>query len=733
MLARVFHGPSVTVARTTLPGVTSSAPRALAYVLVTLVVTSALSMLPTATAQGQQDCTPGVAPYEGLSGAALTPEVRLSEDADPVAYVRWRGTVPSFDGLPLSVDVTVPCGASGAQPTVLMAHGFTDDKTIWQETGKSDRVDSEERPATNSHWNNIWFASRGYTVVNYTARGWNDSCGPAVAGATPLTPSPACLAYEYWIHLDDKRWEVRDAQWLLGALVQSDHADPGRLAMTGGSYGGAPTLMVALLADRIVCGGAPMPSALGVDPCAGSTEGELAAWTTPDGSRTLQLAAAVPLITFGDLVQVLAPNGRTSDGWEHAPSHGDVTAPIGVPIHSTLAGLLAAGNASGHFAPPGVDPTSDILVDAPRVLAGNPFPPDDPIIARAVRVYRDLKSPITIAPQGRVPVFWVHGLTDPLFPAFEPLTVMNAVRAVDPTYPFKLFLGDFGHDYTGQREDEWTVAIEQMNAFVDHHLRPDRTPQPPAYDVTATVTRCLDPDAPMRIAVADTWHELHPHNITFTSGVGGATSTAAPGPAALATDPISTATLPLPGSYKGCRIMRPSQPDPTAVTYLFDLERDLTLVGGPVVEVAFSTTGPDVPLSVRLWDVAADASEQGLVTRGTFRVADGPTSGTARFQLAPQGYRFPAGHRIKVEVAANDSPYYQASNVPAVATVDALELILPLLEPPGRPGDGGSAPTSPPVSDPDRPAPLPVTGGIPTLALATGLVILGTGVLARRR
>ncbi len=407
-------------------------------------------------------------------------------------------------------------------------------------------------------------------------------------------------------------------------------------------------------------------------------------WTTPDGSTRLNWAAAVPLITFGDIVQVLAPNGRTSDGWEHAPAHGDVTSPIGVPIESTLAGLLALGNASGHFAPPGVDPESDIITDATRVLAGNPFPPQDPIIARALRVYRELKSPITVAPQGRVPVFWVHGLTDPLFTAFEPLTVADAVRGVDPRYPFKLFLGDFGHDYTGQRADEWAVAIEQMNAFIDHYLRPDRTQQQPRFDVTATVTRCLERDAPMQVETAPTWHDLHPHHVRFSSDATGRTSTLVPGPAALATDPISTATLPLPTRYPGCRIMRPSEPDSTAVTYDFEVGEDLVLMGGPVVDIPFTASGPDVPLSVRLWDVDAGGDAQGLVTRGTYRVAEAG-DGRVRFQLAPQGYRFPAGHRIKVEVVANDAPYYQASNIPAVAQVHGLKLTLPLLERPSRP------------------------------------------------
>lgn len=689
-----------------------------------------IAVLPPPASARSSECRPGEMPYRGIAGAELEAETHVTVDEPPVHYVRWRGSVPSFDGMPLSVDVTVPCGVDGPQPTVLMAHGFGDDKTVWQETGKSDSIRSESRPQTNTRWNNVWFATRGYTVINYTARGWHDSCGPATPGATPATPAPSCLAYEYWIHLDDKRWEVRDAQWLLGGLVQSGHADPDRLVATGGSYGGAPMTSAALLADQVMCGGAPVPAELGVDPCEGRGNGELAPWTTPDGSRQLRLAAAVPLITFGDVVHVLAPNGRASDGWEYAPPHGDVTSPIGVPIESTLTGLLVLGNVTGHWAPPGVDPESDVIVDSARVLAGNPFPPEDPIIARAKRVYRELKSPITTRPQGRVPIFWVHGLTDPLFPAFEPLTVMNALHAVDPDYPFKLFLGDFGHDYTGQRADEWALAIEEMNAFVDHYLRPDRTPEAPTFDVGATVTRCLDHDAPMRFHSAPTWHELHPHRITFTSDEGGETATAPPGPAALATDPITTSTLPLPGSYEGCRIMRPSEPDPTAVTYEFDVTDDLVLMGGPVVDIRFSTTAPGVPLSVRLWDVTEDGSAQGLVTRFTYRVAEGPGEGRARYQLAPQGYRFPAGHRIKVEVVANDEPYYQRSNIPAVVRVESLELTLPLLE---APGPGPTAvPTTTPPAPPSAQRPLPATG-TPFGAAAVPLVALSAVVLTATR
>ena len=699
-------------------------------VLIALLAGLAGPVLPAAGASAEPGCVRGPAPYASVPGAVMEPTDHVSKDSPPVRYTRWRGTVPGFDGMPFSVDVTVPCGSTGPMPTVVMAHGFTDDKTIWQETGKSDRVVSEDRPATNSRWNNIWFASRGYAVLNYTARGFRDSCGPDTPGATRTTPAPQCLPYEYWIHLDDKRWEVRDAQWLTAGLVQSGVADAGRLAVTGGSYGGGPALSGALLAGNVMCGGAAVPPDLGTDPCAGKANGELAPWTTPDGRRRLTWAASVPMYTYSDLIQVLAPNGRGSDGWSLAPPDGDHAEPFGVPLAGTLAGLYAAGSATGFFSPPGRDPDSDITANSARLLAGNPFPASDPFVSRGVRVYRDFKSPLTTPPQGRVPTYVVHGFTDALFPAMEALQVVNLMKARDRTYPVKLFLGDVGHDYSGERQDDWDLAHVKMNAFVDHYLRPHRTPQPPAFDVGATVTRCLDKDAPLRFVSAPTWDALHPRHVTFRSDAVGTTSSALPGPGGRASDPITTATLPLPGAYKGCRILRPAAVDPTVATYEFPVTEDTVLMGGPVVDLGFTTTAPDTQLHVRMWDVTPDGSAQGLVTRGTYRAVDPPGPGRrARFQLNQQGYRFPAGHRLKVEVTANDAPFMQVSNVPALVQITSLKLDLPLLPRTGTatPPRAPAPAAAPSPSD----AALPATG--PTALPGALAVTLLAGWAWRRR
>ncbi len=249
------------------------------------------------------------------------------------------------------------------------------------------------------------------------------------------------------------------------------------------------------------------------------------------------------------------------------------------------------------------------------------------------------------------------------------------------------------------------------------------------FDVGATVTRCLDPGAPLRVAEAPTWDALHPSQVTFTSEQPGTTSSAVAGPGGRASDPITTATLPLPGAYRGCRILRPAQVDPTVASYEFPLTQDVVLMGGPVIDVAFATTAPDTQLHVRVWDVAEDGSAQGLVTRGTYRSVDLPGPDVhARFQLNQQGYRFPAGHRLKVEVTANDAPYYQVSNVPALVEIGRMAVTLPLL------ATTGPGLTRPPTSAPGAGgAKLPATGLEHSGAAAVMALALVALLVGRRR
>lgn len=125
---------------------------------------------------------------------------------------------------------------------------------------------------------------------------------------------------------------------------------------------------------------------------------------------------------------------------------------------------------------------------------------------------------------------------------------------------------------------------------------------------------------------------------TFRSTDARRTSTSEQGPNGAATDPISTATLPGPDSYKGCRITPSSKLDPTVATYEFRVDHDLTVMGAPVVRLTVDTTGAEAPLAVRVRDVDPKAGRMGLVTRGVYRMAGPAGRGREALQDGLEGH-----------------------------------------------------------------------------------------------
>ncbi len=75
----------------------------------------------------------------------------------------------------------------------------------------------------------------------------------------------------------------------------------------------------------------------------------------------MRIAGAVPWIPWSDLAYSLAPNGRTLD-YEVTTPTADLE-PFGIAKQSFVAGLYASGQASGYYAPPGVDPDGTFTVD----------------------------------------------------------------------------------------------------------------------------------------------------------------------------------------------------------------------------------------------------------------------------------------------------------------------------------------------------------------------------------
>src|SRR2546423_13829965 len=144
--------------------------------------------------------------------------------SDNVSYMRCSGEIPSFDGLGLDTDLSIPLGVTRTRQTLVMLHGWSEDKTVWEAgtTGGNG--------AGTWHWNNVWFVSKGWVVVNYTARGFQQSCG--------MTDQDANCTPNGYTHLADRRFETRDPQILLGKLAGAGLAGPKELAAAGGADGG---------------------------------------------------------------------------------------------------------------------------------------------------------------------------------------------------------------------------------------------------------------------------------------------------------------------------------------------------------------------------------------------------------------------------------------------------------------------------------------------------------------
>jgi hypothetical protein len=108
-----------------------------------------------------------------------------------------------------------------------------------------------------------------------------------------------------------------------------------------------------------------------------------------------------------------------------------------------------------------------------------------------------------------------------------------------------------------------------------------------------------------------------------------------------------------------------------------------TLLGRPTVEARVATIGPFGQLDSHLWDIDPIAGTQLLVTRGAYRLTPNQR-GDIVFQLNGNGYRFLAGHRLRLELAGRDDPYLRPSNGTFSVAVSRLSLELPVAERPNR-------------------------------------------------
>jgi predicted acyl esterase len=550
--------------------------------------------------------------------------------------------VESWDRVPLDANVTLPpVGMSGPFPLIVDLHGWS--------LGKANGPFVER-------------ALAGYVVLSYTARGFHESCGFGMSRLpdATLTDPGACLD-RGWVRLADARYEARDTQHLAGLLADEGLVIPDKVGVTGVSYGGGQSMILAALRNRVM-----LP------------DGSFVPWKSP-GGLDMTVAAAAPLIPWSDLAYALTPNGRTLDYRTDNPYglRG------GVQKQSWNALLYGVGLATGFYVPPGLDPEADLTAWNDRLTAGEPYDSDPAartILVEVASRHSAYGIDDSIAP---APLFIYNAWTDDLFPVDEALRYWRRTRQKYPAAEIALHFEDgFGHPRADLSGNVARVSA-RVEEFFARYLKGESGQALPAVETYTQACHGTTEEGPF---TAGDWDEIHPGEVRYTSrrtqrftSEGGSPETAA------ALDPLSGGP---------CRIL-PAADDPGAATYRLPAAKGdgYTLLGSPTVIAELAATSPAAQVVAQLWDVAPDGM-QALVSHSVYRPRS-DNAGPQVFQLHPSGWHFTAGHVVKLELLGRSTPYVRPSNGVFTVTVSRLELRLPVHEVP----DGKVVKTPAPAAD----------------------------------
>lgn len=645
--------------------------------------------------------------YTGIAGLPAT---------DAAAAV--PGEDPTDNTVALDADVTLPDPTKNPMPAagyplVVMMHGCcSGNKTSWE----GSTIDPGG--AENWHYNNAWFASRGYVVLTYTARGFVDNQNHGSTGETQL---------------DSAKYEINDYQSLAGQLVDKGDLDPGsgtvkvdpqKIVPTGGSYGGGFAWLAL------------------TDPT----------WNSPGVSATpMKVVAAATKYGWTNLVESLVPRG---DDMRDSLPETDATVvkkrlktEPGFPKRSINAALYGSGK--GALPPGGSHTTFPMAIDQAQVCLTS-FDPFESNALCASTLDTELgrfidersayfQQPFftglangTIDP---VPVFSAGTLTDKLFPAAEHRRMVERLKASVPDYPVQEYYGDYNHfvqtkrkefadvcgadhhvcaysDYPGgdlnATPPDRTLAAgvtSRLNRFIDHYAKPPANPSQsqPAFDVTGSLQVCpenaaflgANTDEPGPRFVASDFGQLAPNRLTINGpGAQATTSNAGANPHAKHSDPVANSLT------NGGRCVVESSPGgfasagPGVATYdSATLPSDFTMLGATRAVVPHTGTGSGLQLNARLYDLYPDG-QQVMVDRGFRRLSS--ANATTTLDLNAAGWRFAKGHKIRIELAQDDDPYIKSSVQPGTLALSGVTLSVPVREASATLA-GGPAPAAGPV------------------------------------
>jgi pimeloyl-ACP methyl ester carboxylesterase len=561
-----------------------------------------------------------LAPASPASAADPTP---FGHACTPQNGVRFCPTTDlasrptSFDGTPLDIDVTLPPTGDGPFPTILLLHGLGGDKTSFESAG------------ADAAYTNWAFAQKGYAVVTPTARGFGNSCGKVESR------TPGCTTG--WTRLGDMRYEVRDIQTLVGQLVDQGVVNPKAIGSTGISYGGGFSTMLAFLKDRV-----RLP------------DGSYQPWTSPKGTP-ISLTAAWPRWLWSNGEAIFTRNGRGP--WSRTPT--------GVEAQAYAGGIF--GVAFGGFvAPTGGDLSTDITrwksqLDSGTFGAATTATLDNSYNYHGVAGVSGTPSPLLLQ----------SGWTDALFPVGQSLGAYDHIRSQSKSAPVALQVADLGHAPGANHPKDVAAFDAQGLAFFDAWVKGAGGTKPAPGSVTAFTMTCpATASAGGGPIKASSFSRLSTSKLTFGAGSSKALKITSKG----ASSKLAGELSPLSATGSHCAT---HAVDKTSKAVVATVSKGQTLIGQPVITGTVAVKGRYGQLDARLWDLNAKTGKQQLIDRGAYRLKDNE-KGTFRFTLDGNGWKFPKGHRIVVELLGRDAPTYGVSPATFSATLTKVKVSLPV-------------------------------------------------------
>jgi ABC-2 type transport system ATP-binding protein len=458
-------------------------------------------------------------------------------------------------------------------PAVLLAHGFGGSKT--------DVAADAER-----------LAGQGYLVVTWSAEGFGASGGK--------------------IHLDSPDHEVADARSLIDRLaarpdVLRDGEDP-RVAVAGGSYGGALALLLAAYDQRV--------------------------------------DAVVAQITWNDLASSFLPNGVFKKLWAGLffGSGGGAQQPDGPEGAGANVPREPVDPRCGRFA-------ADICDAYLRLATTGQLTPAGAALLRK-------SSPASVVGRIKAPTLLIQGQADSLFPLSEADANAAGIAAAGTPVKVSWFAG--GHD-AGSPSDDAGVRDQTANWLAQYAKR-DGTTNSRDFSFTHSgggLNIQTGRTSSVQLSAAEYPGLSHsPRRVDLS---GSPRTIAAPpngNPAAISSIPGLGAAGSLAGALGGGL-------DPRGQTVSFtsgELAENLPITGSAKVQIKVASPNGSATLFVRAQDVSTSGQvslPQGLAApvRLTGLSAVLANAKPVTVTLPAIAYEFQAGHRIRVSVSTTDQAY----------------------------------------------------------------------------